>query len=349
MLGVILHAIGGFAAGSFYAPLKRVKGWAWESYWIVMGLAAWIITPWVVAIITTPNPMDTILGTDSKTLGLTFMFGVLWGIGGVTFGLTMRYLGIALGVAVALGCCAVFGTLMPPIVEGRLIELAQTPSGMTVFAGVFVCVLGIALCGWAGVIKERDLAEDSQTDAIPEFSLVKGFIVAVICGVLSACFAFGLAAAVPIAERSVEGGTDSLFANNAALCVILLGGFLTNFLWCIGLNIKNKTGGDYFQKLDLRQTINYGLCALGGFIWYNQFFFYGMGSTRMGKEFEFASWSLHMAFIIIFSNIWGLVLGEWKGCHKKTLYAVLLGLAVLIGSTIIIGYGNSLGGAPAGH
>jgi L-rhamnose-H+ transport protein len=254
----------------------------------------------------------------------------------------MRYLGMALGVAVALGFCAFFGTLMPPLVAGDFGQLLATDSGRMVLLGVLVCTVGILVCGWAGRRKEQELTKEQQRDGVAEFALGKGLVMAVVAGVLSACFAYGLAAAKPIAELSVSLGTDSLYANNAGLIVILAGGFTTNVLWCLWLNLRNKTFGDYRRP----PVFNYVLCILGGVIWYHQFFFYGMGMTRMGEQYEFSSWSLHMAFIIIFSNLWGIYFKEWKGAGRTTKLLVWIGLTILILSTVIIGFANR---SVAGH
>ncbi len=344
LLGVILHAIGGFAAGSFYAPLKAVRGWAWESFWLVMGIAAWIGAPWIVAWITTPHLLEVIRGTSETTLFWTFLFGLLWGIGGLTFGLTMRYLGIALGMAVALGFCMTFGTLIPPIFKGEMGSIVSSVSGAVILLGVATCLVGIALCGWAGVCKESELTKAQQQAAIAEFALGKGFAVATVSGILSACFAFALAAGAPIADNALKYGTDSLFKNNAVLVVILLGGFTTNAVWCLALNVWNDSFRDYVKGPAGRQALNYFLSALGGVIWYGQFFFYGMGTTKLGEKYGFSSWSIHMAFIIVFSNLWGIVFHEWQGTSAHTKLRVWLGILTLIVSTMIIGYGNYLAG-----
>ncbi len=338
-LGVAFHSIGGFAAGSFYAPLKKIRSWAWETYWLVMGVAAWLITPWVVAGITTPQLWRVIRESPPGALVWSYVFGVLWGIGGLTYGLTMRYLGMALGVAVALGFCAVFGTLVPPVVRGQFGELLTSPAGRTVLAGVAVSLTGILICGLAGRRKDNELSSEEQKGAVAEFALGRGFAVAVVSGILSACFAYGLAAAEPIAELSVRMGTKNLYANNVGLVVILMGGLTTNAIWCLRLNRRNRTFSDYRAG----PWRNYILCILGGVIWYHQFFFYGMGMTKMGEQYAFSSWSLHMAFIIVFSNLWGLYFKEWQGASRRTQTMVWIGLAVLILSTVIIGYANRMG------
>jgi L-rhamnose-H+ transport protein len=374
-LGVFLHALGGFAAGSFYIPYKRVRGWAWETYWLVGGFFSWIIAPWVVGLLTCPDLLKVLTSASSKTLLWTYLFGVMWGIGGLTFGLSMRYLGLSLGMALSLGFCAVFGTLVPPLFEGRIGGLVATTSGRIVILGILVCLTGIAMCGRAGMRKEKELSDAEKKASIAEFSFVKGAWVAVFAGVMSSCMALAFAAGKPIAEAAVRSGAKPLFQNFPVLVVALLGGFTTNFVWCAVLSVKNKSGRDYLrvnasparfpaapeekpvrgpssfpEKPGLPAPrpsliVNYLFSALAGTTWYFQFFFYGMGTTKMGK-YDFSSWTIHMAFIITFSSLWGIYFREWKGTGRPTRRLVVSGIVVLILSTVVVGAGNYLATRP---
>ncbi|XWW48386.1 L-rhamnose/proton symporter RhaT [Fibrella sp. USSR17] len=338
--GVVLHAIGGFASGSFYLPYRNVKGWAWESYWLIGGLFSWLLAPFLLGSLTVPDLMGVLKQAPTDTLLWTYFWGVLWGFGGLTFGLAMRYLGLSLGMAVTLGLCAVFGTLVPPIYMGTIGQLASTVSGQFVLLGVAVCVLGIGICGLAGMMKEKHLTDEEKKAVITEFDIRKGLLVAIFSGVLSACFAFGQTAGQPIAELAVKHGTDPLFMNNATLVIILLGGLTTNAIWTIYLNIKNRTYTDYTNH-SVPIWTNIFFCALAGFTWYFQFFFYGMGDSQMGA-YRFSGWTLHMAFIIAFSSFWGLYLNEWKGANRPTIRTISLGIATVVLSTVIVGIGNYL-------
>jgi L-rhamnose-H+ transport protein len=378
-LGVFFHWLGGLASGSFYVPYRGVKRWSWETYWLVGGIFSWIIAPWFGAALLTRDLLTVLAQTPQKTLFWSFLFGLLWGIGGLTFGLTMRYLGLSLGMAVALGLCAAFGTLMPPIFSGVFRnQVLQTKSGRVILAGIFVCLLGILMAGLAGLYKERAMSSEQQKAAIKEFDLKKGLAVATLSGVMSACFAYGLAAGAPIKTITLQHGTLPLWQGLPVLVVVLVGGFTTNVIWCLALNIRNKTGYQYFSTNsneyppDVHDTIagisidtpdrelgvvppqsrredqrrvpmlrNYLLCVLAGTTWYFQFFFYTMGETQMGK-YGFSSWTLHMASIIIFSTLWGIGLGEWKGAGTPALRWLTLSLLLLVGSTVIVGYGNYL-------
>ncbi|MFC1551778.1 L-rhamnose/proton symporter RhaT [Candidatus Latescibacterota bacterium] len=341
LFGVILHAIGGFASGSFYIPFKKVKNWAWESYWLVNGVSAWVIVPLVVAYLTVPDLITVLKTAPGGSAAACYFFGLLWGVGGLTFGLSMRYLGMSLGYAISLGFCAAFGTIMPPVYYGTFGELIKNTSGLVTFGGVLVCLAGIAVCGWAGILKENELTDDQKKEAIAEFDFKKGVWVAILCGIMSACFAFGIAAGKPIAEHAVKLGTAELWMNSPVFVFILAGGITTNFIWCVILNIRNKTGGDYVNGSGAPLLNNYFFSALAGTIWYFQFMFYGMGTTKMGA-YDFSSWTIHMAFIIVFSNIWGLWFKEWKGSGRKTISIIVAGILVLVMSTVVVGYGNYL-------
>ena len=341
-LGVLFHALGGFASGSFYLPYKKVNGWTWESYWLVGGLVSWLVAPWVLGALTVPGLLGVLRQASGSTLAWTYFWGVLWGMGGLTFGLAMRYLGLSLGMAVALGLCAVFGTLVPPLWAGTLGQLAGTASGRCILLGPAVSVLGIFLCGRAGLLKEQSQTQAEKQAVIAEFDLRKGLAVAVFSGIMSACFSFGLTAGQPIAQLAEASGTNPLFVNNAILVVILLGGLTTNAAWCLYLNVKNRTYTDYANP-SFPALRNVLFCALAGLTWYFQFFFYGMGDSQMGA-YRFSGWTLHMAFIIAFSSLWGLLLHEWRGANRLTLRTISLGIGIVVLSTVVVGYGNYLAG-----
>ncbi|MEJ7738204.1 MAG: L-rhamnose/proton symporter RhaT [Chitinophagaceae bacterium] len=344
--GVIFHFIGGFASGSFYIPFKRVKGWAWESYWIVGGIFSWLIVPFLAAYLTVPHFMAIIRTTDSAVIFWTYIMGLLWGVGGLTFGLSMRYLGMSLGMSVVLGFCSAFGALVPPLYrdivgsEGiTLTGMVQSRGGLVVLMGVLVCLIGIFVCGRAGTMKEKELSEEQKQESIKEFDLTRGLTVAIISGILSACFNFGIETGKSMADAAVQNGSNPLFQNNVIFVVILWGGLTTNFIWCMILNARNKTFGDYTNtKTPILPNILFS--ALAGTTWFFQFFFYGMGESKLGNGAS--SWILHMAFIILISSMWGIILHEWRGVGKKTFGTIITGIAIIILSVILVGYGNSI-------
>lgn len=345
ILGIFFHFVGGFASGSFYIPYKKVKGWSWESYWIIGGLFSWLIVPFIAAWLTVPGFMDIIANTPITTLFWTYILGVLWGIGGLTFGLSMRYLGMSLGMAVALGFCSAFGALIPPVYreffggDSNFSDMLQTNRGLFILLGVAVCLAGIAICGKAGMYKEKDLPAEKQQESIKEFDLKKGLIVAIISGILSACMSFAIAAGSSMGDAAVQNNANPLFKNNVIFIVIMLGGLTTNFIWCMILNARNRSFGDYTNK-KTPLAGNYFFAAIAGTTWFLQFFFYGMGESKLDNDAS--SWILHMAFIILVSSMWGFTLKEWKGVSRKTYTTILLGIATIILSVVLVGYGNSL-------
>jgi L-rhamnose-H+ transport protein len=358
LLGVIFHFIGGFASGSFYMPYKKVRGWNWESFWIVGGIFSWFIVPPLAAWLTIPNFGDIIRQASASTIGLAYLFGVLWGIGGLTYGLGVRYLGVSLGSSIILGLCMVFGSLIPSVYynfyprEGKdtISMLLTTNWGLTVMAGLLVCVLGIIICGKAGTMKERQLSAvrtaDPKGETKTEYKFALGMFVSIVSGVLSACFNFGLEAGKPMAELANQlwknanpNDGEFLYQNNVTYVVVLWGGLTTNFIWCMILNARNKSFGDYTDK-KTPLLKNYIFSALAGTTWFLQFFFYGMGESKLGNGPS--SWILHMAFIILVANMWGLVLKEWKGVNQKTKTTIALGIITIIVAVLIVGRGNAL-------
>ena len=373
LLGVFLHWLGGLASASFYVPFRRVRGWSWETYWLAGGVMSWIIVPWILAVSLTHNLFHVLQMAPVSAILWTYFFGVLWGLGGLTFGLTMRYLGLSLGMSVALGYTAVFGTLVPPIFHGQFMQLLAQRSGIIILVGVGICIGGIVLAGTAGISKENELSHEEKLATIQEFSLKRGLGVATFCGVMSSCFAFGLDAGNPIKALTMGQGTPIMWQGLPVLVVLLAGGFTTNFIWCVVLSMQNRSYGEYLRiprrrerelmthppienvtdaastemalefELHPRGTsslaANYGFSALAGATWYMQFFFYTMGETQMG-QYKFSSWTLHMASIMIFSTIWGIALKEWRGVSLRTKVLVFLTLLTLVGSTVVVGYGN---------
>jgi L-rhamnose-H+ transport protein len=370
-IGVVYHWIGGLASASNFIPFRGIKRWSWEIYWIIQGFAAWILAPMVLALLLVPNLFDVLRAAPSSSTTYAFFWGVMWGVGGLTFGLAIRYLGIALGYAIALGFCTAFGTLMPPIFSGLMSSIVHESSGQVILAGVGVCMLAIAVSGLAGYSKEHEITSEDRAEAGErDYSFAKGLAVAIFAGVMSSCFAYGLAAGKPIAEiarvQLMAHHRLDLWQNLPVLVVVLWGGFVTNFLWSLFLIIKNhsvaqfagapginpmgaaKVSGETLMDVDSASRLtgetlvkNYILAALAGVIWYFQFFFYSMGQTKMGK-YDFSSWTLHMASIILFATLWGVALHEWRGTSRRTKSLVGLGLFLLVGSTVIVGYGNYL-------
>lgn len=346
LLGIIFHSIGGFSSGSFYMPFKKVKDWAWESYWIVGGFFSWLIVPPIAAYLTIPNFTEIIVTASPNIKAFTFAMGLIWGVGGLTYGLGVRYLGMSLGNSITLGFCSAFGALVPSIyydlypTEGKISfsDMLTSSGGRLVLLGVAVCLVGIAISGKAGMLKEKDFAVGHE-DKDKDFSLVKGLIIAVISGILSSFFNYGIEAGKPMAEAAVEYGCNPLFQNNVTYIVLMWGGLTTNFIWCMYLNFKNKTFSDYTNKKSpIAKNILFS--GIAGTMWFLQFFFYGMGESKLGNGAS--SWILHMATIILTANLWGFYLKEWSGVSKKTITTFGFGIGLIMLSIVLVGIGNSL-------
>jgi L-rhamnose-H+ transport protein len=385
-LGVIFHWLGGLASASCYLPFRGIKRWSWETYWLLQGLFSWILAPILIAAALVPHLFAILYASPTSSIFFAYLWGFLWGFGALTFGLSIRYLGIALGYPIALGLCTVFGTLMPPVFSGEMGTILHQAPGQFILTGIAICVLGIIFSGLAGRSKEKELSDEEKKQTVQEFHYGKGLAVAIFAGIMSACFAYGLAAGKPIAAvAKTQLALDhrlALWQNLPVLVVVLLGGFTTNFLWCLILLVRNRSASQYIgtpaatdapteapsdaasvvppnglskshamgepapKPLRARLSaailiMNYLFAAATGVVWYFQFFFYSMGETEMGK-YDFSSWTLHMASIIIFSTIWGIAIHEWRGTSVRTRGLVAVGLALLVASTLVVGYGNYL-------
>jgi L-rhamnose-H+ transport protein len=340
-LGVLIIAAGSACAASFYVPIKKVRQWSWESYWIVQGIFSWIVAPVIFAWCTVPSLVAVFHDSPPIALFNAVLFGALWGIGGLTFGLSMRFLGIAMGQSVALGFCAAFGTLAAPIIEGQ--DLFSTHEGVMTLIGVTVCVAGIAIVGYAGALRSKAMSEADRKKAITEFALRKGLGLAVLAGIMSACFSIGLTgipgvldAGNKIREVALAQGTDPLFTSNPVYILVMSGGFVTNFMYCGYLNIRNGTVRDYLSVSGPVLRNNLLFCLIGGTLWYLQFFCFGMGLSKLPVGMLAFGWSILMALNILFSNLWGVFLKEWKGVGRRTALVLSAGLIVLILSTFVI-------------
>ncbi len=359
ILGIFFHSLGGGASGSWYMPYNWVKKWRWEIYWITGGIFSWLIMPFLAVLLTTPDWQGILHATSSSVIRNTYLMGLLWGIGGLTYGLAIRYLGMSLGNSVLLGITSVVGSLGLPVCRNipglaeiipdglAFSDLFGSAGGRIVILGIVILLAGIILSGRAGIKKDKDIGNVKE-GVNSEFKLTKGLLIAIVSGVLSAFFSFGIDAGKEMSavarSLAVEqnypfltqdgGGFKYLFENNIIFFVILWGGLTTNFIWSTALILKNKTGGDFINKKTplLR---NYLFCALAGTTWFLQFFFYGMGETKIGNGAS--SWTLHMATIILTANLWGFYRKEWKGVSKSTYNMILVGIGAILLSVIVIG------------
>ena len=333
LIGLLIIAIGSFGQSSSYVPINKVKNWSWESFWLVQGIFAWLVFPLLGALLAIPAGSTlTELWSSGGALP-AIIYGILWGVGGLTFGLSMRYLGVALGQSISLGTCAAFGTLFPALFGGTDLFHGE---GLMLLIGVCITLAGIAIIGYAGSLRARNMTEEEKQAAVKDFALTKGLAVALLAGVMSACFNLGLEAGSPISELVRSHGANELFVLNPVILLVTTGGFLTNAIYCIYQNGRNHTGKEYFSVSAGVLWNNVLFCALAGVLWYSQFFGLGMGKSFFADSPVMLafSWSILMSLNVIFSNIWGILLKEWKGVDQKTIVVLVTGMCVLIFSLI---------------
>lgn len=334
--GIGWHMIGAAAAASFYAPIEKVKKWSWETTWAVAGIFSWILLPISVSLILLPHFGAFYASIDSGILAKVFLFGCMWGIGNVNYGLTMRYLGMSLGIGVAIGVTLVVGTLVPPLLHGQFMLLFTTRSGLFTLGGILTALLGIAIVSFAGHQKEKVLGVSAE-----EFSLSKGLLLAVMCGIFSSGMSFAIDAARPMAAAAQQVGVKPLYAALPSYVIIMGGGALVNFAYCFSRLA-------FSRKISLRQDLsqpgskillNSSLAASAGIMWYLQFFFYAWGAANIPSRLFFVNWMLHMSLYVLFGGIVGLSLGEWKGAGSRPVRWLWAGMIVIILAANLVGLG----------
>jgi len=341
-VGMILFACGGLAGAVFALPFKRVKNWAYESYWLFYAIFGLVLFPWALALLTVPNLKEVLAEAPARVLIYCTGFGALWGLGGLTWGLMIRYLGIGLGLAIGCGLCSATGTLIPPIVAGKAADLVKDTGAIVVLLGVFGSLAGIALVGLAGKAKESELSEEEKKRAVAEFDFKKGMLVALFSGIASAGMNFGLQSGDVLQAAAVRGGTSSTWQGIPVLVVVLLGGFVVNAAWCLAQNAKNRTFGDYSKGGSL-VVPNIVFAGLAGVIWAMQFVCQKVGEPAMG-DMAYIGFAIVMGSSIFFSSLVGILLGEWRGVGTKTKTLLGLGIVTLLVSFCVISYGNKLKG-----
>ena len=328
-IGLLIIALGSFGQSSSYVPINRVREWSWENFWMVQGIFAWLLFPLLGALIAVPegSSLFALLGHGGALRAI--VYGALWGVGGLTFGLSMRYLGVALGQSISLGTCSAFGTLLPALFAGT--DLLHGP-GLILLVGVGITLAGIAVIGYAGSLRAATMSDEEKRAAIRDFALTKGLVVALLAGVMSACFALGLDAGAPIRAAAAAQGVAPLFAGLPVILLVTTGGFVTNAAYCLYQNVRNHTAGEYLRVSRSTLANNLLFCALAGLLWYSQFF-----GLETGKSFLVGSpvltafsWSILMSLNVLFSNLWGILLKEWKGSSARTLATLVAGLVLLL-------------------
>lgn len=332
VIGLFIIAIGAFCQSSCYVPINKIKSWSWESYWIVQGVFAWLVLPFLGALLAVPEGHslgELLTAGSSFNIWMTMLFGVLWGVGGLTFGLSMRYLGVALGQSIALGTCAGLGTVMGPVLLNIFFPENDPLSQLTfaVILGVIVTLAGIAIIGVAGSMKARSLSPEEQKAAVKDFNFPKGLAIALLAGFMSGCFNVGLEFGKDINFGEL---TDPMYSTLPATFLVTLGGFVTNAVYCFYQNSRNNTWGDYANGSVWLNNVFF--CLLAGALWYSQFFGLALGKGFLTESptLMTLSFCILMALNVVFSNVWGIILKEWKGCSGKTIAVLVAGIIVLV-------------------
>jgi len=340
--GILLIATGAFSAGSFAVPFGKIKGWKWETYWMVYSLGAYILFPLAACIVFAPSFIPIIRSIPFSTLFAVFLLGAVYGIGNLSFGLALRYLGLSLGYALSLGLMLAIGTIIPPLLDGRFQEMMINSGGKLLITGVLVACIGIAFSAWAGILKDKEITKEKKQESIREFNLLKGLIAAGVVGIAGSAMSLGFEKGIAISDFSASQGVDPLFSMMPVMIVLLPGTFVTTIIWCTFLGIRNKSLGDY-SHAETGKVLsgNYVFGLIAGLLWFSQFIVYSMGKSKMGP-YTFTSWGILMALTIVFSTVWGLLRGEWKGVSRKAISLMILSLIILIVSSFMIGISGSL-------
>ena len=344
--GIVLHFTGAFSASVCYTTQKKTKYWSWQSYWLLQAFICWLLLPVVVAYFTIPKLHIVLSEAPAAAMRSSFLLGVLYGIGGTAFGLAIRYIGFSLTYAISVGISCVLGTLLPPWYEGRLSSVLHGNGGDLLITGISIGALGIALCGVAGRLKERDYRELHVRKG--NHSFYRGISLCILSGILSALYGFSLFRGQPVADVAAKYGAGEL-QGNVIYIFSNSGAFLSTAVYCIYLHNKYSTWKEYI-KLPAKNTANFSwlstnffLAVLTGILWYTQFFFYGLGHNHMGT-YKFTSWAIHMIMLVLISALIGVVMKEWSVAKKVTILILITAVIVLIAAVLIITYGNYLGG-----
>ncbi|MCF7954317.1 MAG: rhamnose:proton symporter [Phycisphaerae bacterium] len=342
--GVALHGTGALLAANCYAPQKFIRNWSWETFWIVQAAFCWLIWPIVGAMLTIPELGAVIteaLDKYPKELAFSFLFSLAYGVGGIAFNYSIRYIGFSLTYAIAVGLSGILGAIVPPLVRGELMDEMAKPGAVWIITGMAAGTLGIAFCGVAGRFKELGLSEKEGGKG--EFSLIKGLLLSILAGILSAVYGFAIEVTAPVIQIAAEHGAGH-WQGNIAYLTANTGAFVTSVIYALFLARKNRSIREFvkIEKTDEKASLfgNYVLAMLVGTLWYGQFFFYNLGHVRMGKDYEFTSWAIHMTMLVLLSNLTGVFFREWKGCNRRTIIFIVLGLAVLMAAVVMLTYGN---------
>ena len=338
--GTGVFLLGGVAAALYLLPFRAVKGWAYETGWLVSVLAGWLVFPLAFDAVVVPDFVAVLAADGAGTVVRTIAFGALWGVGALCWALMVRYLGVGLGLAIGAGLCAATGTLLPPIVSGNAASLVATRGACIVLGGVLLSLVGIALVGAAGRLKEGEMSAEAKAKAVAEYDFAKGIVTALIAGFASAGINFALQGAPAWEAAALEQGARAQWAGMPVLTVALWGGLIPQVAWVAVQHRRNRSAGDYCRAASGgRLAANYLFSASVGLVGVMQFVLQKVGEPLMG-EMRYISFGVLMASAIFFSTLVGSLLGEWRGTSRRTRVVLALGIAVLLASFLLISLGS---------
>jgi L-rhamnose-H+ transport protein len=343
--GIGFHSIGAVLSANCYAPQKRVRRWSWEVFWIAQAWWCWLILPVLCALLTIPHLGQVIRHSPSMPMLFAFLMGIAYGIGGTCFNISIRYIGFSLTYSIAVGLSSILGTLVPPMVQGQVGTILARPGSQWVLTGIAAGALGIAICGVAGRMKERNLEATLGRPA--EFSLARGLVLSLVAGIFSAVYGLALEVAAPIADLAEQYGAG-VWKGNVSYIFVNAGAFLTAVGYSLYLAKRNSS---ITQLVRLppdagphRVAKNHLFALITGTLWFGQFFFYNLGHVHLGKQYAFCSWAIHMIMLVMASSLLGIAFKEWKGCSAGTHATIATGVAVLAAAILLLTLGNYLGG-----
>lgn len=334
MSGYLLVLAAGILQGSFMLPMKYARRWAWENTWLVFSATAYLVWPWLFALLTIPHLRAALGSISGHSLAVVLLFGVGWGLGALTFGLGVDKLGIALGFTVIVGLAASAGTLIPMIVlsPGKLVQT----QGLLTMAALLLVLAGIALCSWAGKLRSP---QESASSGGPQKSFSLGLVICIASGLLSSCGNLGFAFGGEVIQKAIEHGAAESLAGNSLWALLTAPLFVCNAGYCVWLLKKRGTSNQFFQT----GTGPYWLLGvLMGFLWIAGFVCYAPGTRRLGSLGTSVGWSIMMSAMVITANLWGFLTGEWRGAGSRARRIVFSGVAILILAICVIGYSNHM-------
>lgn len=337
-LPVLLVVLASFFQGTFGLGMKKVAPLAWEAWWLVYAAVAMVAMPWIWALLTVPDLGGAVARAGGGPVMLGALFGFLWGVGGILFGLSVSYVGISLTYGIVMGLAGSIGSLVP------LLQAGEHHRGVPyVLAGVGLMMIGVAVVAWAGVRRDRGAgAGIAGIRQGREFRV--GLVIAILSGVLSALLNVGFANAAPVAAAAAAGGALPRNSSLAAWVVVLGGAFLMNALYAGYLLARNRVWCTRGGTEPPGQA--YLWAVVTGVLWFAALGVYGQGAALMGPMGPVIGWPMLLGLALIVSNLWAIRAGEWRGA-AAAMRLMFIGVAILIAACALLGYSNSLEGGGA--